>query len=211
MLKVVNLRCERDDKTLFTNLSFVLPPGETLYIEGCNGAGKTTLLKILSGLSQEYYGDIFWKEQYLANNYDEFRLSSYFLGHRLGLKLELTPIENLTWRHQLSGRVASLGFSQALAQVNLQGYEDVPCRQLSAGQQRRTALAGLIASNASLWILDEPFSSIDAKGASWLGQQIEHHARHHGMTLITSHQPLPQSIKKLKTLTLDHYSEACYD
>ncbi|MDP0588670.1 MAG: cytochrome c biogenesis heme-transporting ATPase CcmA [Candidatus Endonucleobacter bathymodioli] len=207
----MNLRCERDDNTLFTNLSFVLPPGETLHIEGCNGAGKTTLLKVLSGLTQDYQGDIFWEEHSLANNYAEFRLSSYFLGHRLGLKLELTPIENLIWRHQLSGRVAALCFAKALAQVNLQGYEDIPCRQLSMGQQRRTALAGLIASNASLWILDEPFASIDATGASWLGQQIEHHACRQGMTLITSHQPLPQSIKKLKTLKLNHYSEACYD
>ena len=168
MLKVVNLGCERDDRTLFASLSFVLSPGETLQVEGHNGAGKTTLLRIIAGLSQDYQGDLFWANKCLAKGYAEFRLSSYFLGHRPGLKPELTPIENLTWRHQLSGRAESLPFSEALSQVNLQGYEDIPCHQLSAGQQRRVALAGLLTSGASLWILDEPFTAIDAEGTAWL-------------------------------------------
>ncbi len=211
MLEVVNLGCERDDRTLFANLSFVLAPGETLQIEGQNGAGKTTLLRVLAGLSQEYQGDIFWASKSLAKGYAEFRLSSYFLGHQPGLKLELTPVENLAWRHQLSGRTKSVSFYDALSQVNLQGYEDIPCYQLSAGQQRRVALAGLLTSGASLWILDEPFTAIDAKGTAWLEQQIEQHTCRNGMVVITSHQQLSKVIKSLRILSLGQYSEGCYD
>ena len=208
VLNVVNLGCERDSRTLFANLSFTLSPGETLQIEGCNGAGKTTLLKIIASLSHDYNGNIFWAGCNLKKEYTEYRLLTYFLGHRLGLKPELTPAENLLWRHRLSGRTETLAIDDALSQMNLQGYEHTPCHQLSIGQQRRVALAGLLTSGATVWILDEPFTAIDAEGVCWLEQLIEQHACRRGMTIISSHQFLSKSIKSLRRLTLEDNPEA---
>ena len=205
MLKVVNLGCERDDRVLFANVSFTLSPGDTLQVQGGNGVGKTTLLRSIAGLAHQYQGDIFWGNQLLKNNHADFCLGSYFLGHRSGLKLELTPVENLLWSHQLSGRSATISASDALAQVNLSGYEDIPCHQLSAGQCRRVALAGLLMSDAVLWILDEPFTAIDAEGVQWLEGLINAHAKRQGMTLITSHQPLSESIAYVRILKLENY------
>ena len=53
---------------------------------------------------------------------------------------------------------------QALADVGLRGFEDVPCHTLSAGQQRRVALARLYLDAPPLWILDEPFTALDKQG-----------------------------------------------
>uniref|UniRef100_UPI00351ADF11 cytochrome c biogenesis heme-transporting ATPase CcmA n=1 Tax=Endozoicomonas sp. Mp262 TaxID=2919499 RepID=UPI00351ADF11 len=206
LLEVANLECERDDRMLFADLSFSVMPGETLQVEGCNGSGKTTLLKILAGLTQDYQGTVLWGKDLLNKNYAEFRLACHFIGHYPGIKNELSPMENLTWRQSISGRKLSNNFTDALAEADLAGYEYIPCGSLSAGQQRRVALAGLLVSDARLWILDEPFTAIDSSGIDWVERLLEQHARQGGMTVITSHQALSESLAGLRTIRLDQYS-----
>ena len=204
MLEVDCLSCERDDRSLFTNLSFSLSCGDILQIEGANGAGKTTLLRIIAGLSVDYSGEILWQSQPLADMLAEFRLSCFFLGHKPGLKLDLTPVENLRWRLQVANTYPQQqAILNALEQVQLTGYEDIPCSHLSAGQLRRVALAGLLASNVRLWILDEPFTALDVNGVSWLEQQILNHARKEGMVLVTSHQRLQITTDHLRKISLE--------
>lgn len=206
MLEVDRLGCERDDRPLFSELSFSLSPGEILQIEGRNGAGKTTLLRIIAGLSVDYSGDIFWQSQPLTDVLAEFRLSCFFLGHKPGLKLELTPVENLRWRLQLANSYPqSKKLLDTLEQVQLSGYKDTPCSDLSAGQLRRVALAGLLASEACLWILDEPFTAIDVNGVRWLEQQLLAHVEQGGMALVTSHQSLQIISGQLRKIALEDY------
>jgi heme exporter protein A len=52
MLAAQNLTCVRDERTLFSDLSFTVNAGDIVQVEGENGAGKTSLLRILAGLSQ---------------------------------------------------------------------------------------------------------------------------------------------------------------
>ena len=61
---------------------------------------------------------------------------------------------------------------EALAQAGLAGFEDIPVNQLSAGQQRRVALARLWLTRATLWILGEPFTAIDVNGVDRLTQRM---------------------------------------
>jgi heme exporter protein A len=74
--------------------------------------------------------------------------------------------------------------------VGLAGYEDSPCYQLSAGQQRRAALARLFIAPIWLWILDEPFTAIDRHGVAELESWLAAHAEAGGAVLLTTHQPL---------------------
>nr|WP_306671084.1 cytochrome c biogenesis heme-transporting ATPase CcmA [Endozoicomonas sp. SESOKO1] len=208
MLNVVQLSCERDDRLLFSNLSFQLGSGEILQIEGRNGAGKTSLLRIIAGFSPSRSGDIFWNDQPLSAVYADFRLNCFFLGHKPGLKLDLTPLENLVWRARLANTIISReALLCALDRVQLAGYEDIPCSHLSAGQLRRVAFAGLIASRARLWILDEPFTAIDIEGVSWLESLFDEHTHHGGMVLVTSHQPLNNCQGKLRKLNVESFAE----
>ncbi|MBO9481142.1 cytochrome c biogenesis heme-transporting ATPase CcmA [Salinisphaera sp. G21_0] len=208
MLNVVQLSCERDDRLLFSNLSFQLGSGEILQIEGRNGAGKTSLLRIIAGFSSSLSGDIFWNDQPLSTVYADFRLDCFFLGHKPGLKLDLTPLENLVWRARLSNTIINREvLLAALDRVQLAGYEDIPCSHLSAGQLRRVAFAGLIASPARLWILDEPFTAIDIEGVSWLERLFDEHTHQGGMVLVTSHQPLNDRQGKLRKLNVEHFGE----
>ncbi|MCT4707052.1 cytochrome c biogenesis heme-transporting ATPase CcmA [Enterobacteriaceae bacterium H11S18] len=187
MLDAVNLSCTRDDRTLFSALSFTVSAGEMVQVAGANGAGKTSLLRILAGLSQAEEGEVRWQGEPLQRARDEFHQDLLWLGHQPGIKAALTAIENLNFFH---GDAPVEQRWEALAQAGLVGFEDVPVNQLSAGQQRRVALARLWLSSAKLWILDEPFTAIDVAGVEKLTQQMVRHTEAGGMVILTTHQPL---------------------
>ncbi|WP_252176391.1 cytochrome c biogenesis heme-transporting ATPase CcmA [Endozoicomonas sp. 4G] len=207
MLEVAKLECERDDRVLFSNLSIQLSPGELLQIEGCNGAGKTTLLRVVAGLCSDYRGELSWRGQKLSSVYADFRLSTFYFGHKPAVKTELTPIENILWRSSLRNeRYPEPSIVSALEQVSLAGYEEVPCGQLSAGQHRRVALADLSLSTTPLWILDEPFTAIDVDGVAWLEQLLAQHIENNGAVVMTSHQSLSKLSDRVRKLRLEAYA-----
>lgn len=173
---------------LFSGLDFHLAPGQVLQVAGPNGVGKTTLLNIVAGLCPAEAGELFWQGRPVAEDPAAFHAGFTWLGHQPGLKLMLSPRENLGWLLRLRGLAEDdVAIEAALAKVDLYGYEDVPVARLSAGQKRRVALARLFLEGRPLWILDEPFTAIDRAGVAelegWLGQQ----AAAGGMVLLTTH------------------------
>lgn len=126
-----------------------------------------------------------------------------YLGHSTGIKKALTPYENLAFYATLNG-----GFSRSildlLQAVNLAGYDDVPCYQLSAGQQRRVALARLYGSSARLWILDEPFTAVDKAGVAALEMRLTEHLAQGGSVILTTHQPL--NLPQVRELDLSRFA-----
>ena len=187
MLDAINLTCVRDDRVLFSELSFSVRPGEMVQIAGKNGAGKTSLLRILAGLAQAEEGEVKWQGEGLSRARYQYHQDLLWLGHQPGIKTVLTAFENLSFYH--AEGVQSLRW-QALTEVGLLGFEDVPVNQLSAGQQRRVALARLWLSTHKLWILDEPFTAIDATGVEKLTLILKRHTENGGMVILTTHQPL---------------------
>ncbi len=191
LLEARAVTCLRDDAPLFEPVSFALHGGEVLQLEGPNGVGKTTLLRALCGLASHARGELRWRGQLLAGQRYRFSAETLYIGHSAGLKAALGARENLRWwsgLHGLAGDDDHL--DAALAEVGLAGYEESPCFQLSAGQQRRVALARLFLSPAALWILDEPFTAIDRHGAAQLEGWLAAQAARGGAVLLTTHQPL---------------------
>ncbi len=164
LLEIRSVSCERGECLLFEQLSFSLNPGEVVQIEGKNGCGKTTLLRIISGLSSAYWGEVFWQGTLINKVRPAFYSELHYLGHLPAVKAALTPRENLRWTAALELADHDAEIELALDKVGLYGYEDVPSFTLSAGQQRRVALARLYLTKAQLWILDEPFTAIDKQG-----------------------------------------------
>ena len=195
-LEIEQLAFERDDTTLFEGLDAKWQAGAIVQLAGRNGSGKTTLLRCITGLLHPATGSIRWNQRDV-NSY-EFRSSLLYLGHQVGIKLSMTPMENLRWYFGLNGD-KSVGTSGArtlthdfllkgLELVGLGAFADIPCQQLSAGQKRRAALARLYCSKAPVWLLDEPFTAIDKSGVAQLEQCIEAHANAGGIVILTTHQ-----------------------
>jgi len=190
MLRARQLFCERDDRVLFQGLNFALDPGQVLQIQGSNGSGKTTLMRILCGLNDGYEGDILWFGEPVRERLEHFYASLLYIGHRVGVNKVLTPLENLRWATSLHTQVEDQRLSAALAEMGLRGFEDSPCYTLSAGQTQRVSLARLLVSPAKLWVLDEPFTTLDVKGVANLEQKLAHHAANGGSALVTTHHKL---------------------
>ncbi|MDA5497185.1 cytochrome c biogenesis heme-transporting ATPase CcmA [Yersinia aleksiciae] len=208
MLEAKDLTCIRDERYLFQGLSFCAAAGEIVQVEGQNGAGKTSLLRILAGLADADEGQVNWLGENIRRDRARYHQDLLFLGHQPGIKSVLTPFENLAFYQSVFQKVDSAAIWQALAQVRLVGYEDLPVSQLSAGQQRRVALARLWLSQSPLWILDEPLTAIDKQGVGTLLALFVEHAANGGVVLLTTHQDLDavgQHVRKIRlTNTQEH-------
>lgn len=202
MLEIRNVTCIRDERVLFEQLSFTISDGELIQIEGQNGAGKTTLLRIIAGLGYADEGDIYWNGESIKKNREDFHSDLLFLGHHTGVKRELTAFENLAFYQSMHSNYNEEAIWDALARVGLAGREDVAAGQLSAGQQRRVALARLWLSNHKLWVLDEPLTAIDKQGVKVLEQLFMSHAKQGGIVLLTTHQDLFTDSNELKKIRL---------
>jgi heme exporter protein A len=206
MLRVSHLSCSRGNKPLFADVSFELQAGQVLHLEGDNGVGKTSLLRIVCGLSPADAGEVCWHGQTIQQNASQFRASLFYLGHGLSLKEELSALENLISDAAVSGRALSEPQALvALARMGLRGREHLPLRVMSQGQKRRTALARLLASQAPLWVLDEPFVALDAKAVDGLRSLLGEHVAHGGMVLLTSHQPVALTVASGASVQVQTY------
>jgi len=211
-LELRDFACIRDNRCLFSGLNVTIQSGDIVHLEGPNGTGKTTLLRALIGLMPETLGDILWQGQAITDQYHDFHSQLLFIGHLTGIKKSLTPRENLQFLTKINGNTCSSeSIDEALESVGLYGYEDMPGYQLSAGQQRRVALARLYLTQAAVWILDEPYTALDVAVIDKLERLFEQHAEQGGCVLLTSHQA-PQ-ISQLRRLSLSDYlpSKAAYN
>ncbi|MDN0109083.1 cytochrome c biogenesis heme-transporting ATPase CcmA [Yersinia mollaretii] len=207
MLEAKDLTCIRDERRLFQRLSFCISAGEIVQVEGQNGAGKTSLLRILAGLADADEGQVSWQGENIRRDRARYHQDLLYLGHQPGIKSVLTPFENLAFYQSVFQKVDSAAIWQALALVGLVGYEDLPVSQLSAGQQRRVALARLWLSQSPLWILDEPLTAIDKQGVGTLLALFVEHAAKGGMVLLTTHQDLDAVGQQVRKIRLTHTQE----
>lgn len=192
LLELRDLCCERDERELFTGLSLRARAGEIWQVTGPNGAGKTTLLRILAGLHGFYEGQVCWRL-----SPEEPARDMLYVGHSPGLRQELTPVENLRWICALHGQYPAR-WRDLLAPVGLGALSDVPLERLSAGQQRRVALARLWLAGKRVWILDEPFTAIDADGVGLIEQRLREHAARGGLVIYTSHHRVADDSRLLQ-------------
>ncbi len=202
-----NLSCGRGQQALFAGINFSLQAGELLQIKGKNGVGKTTLLRVLCGLLPPWHGEISWQGGHLA-----------YVGHQLGLKEELSVEENLNFSCKAHvgesklesnldsdkdfARDSSLDLSKALAIVEMQAQQHMLVQKLSAGQKRRVALARLLLLNAQLWVLDEPFTSLDRAGIECMQNLLIQHVQVGGLVVFSSHQEISLPQVEIKHITL---------
>lgn len=203
MLQVNQLAFERNQELVFKPVDFSLQSREALQIVGPNGCGKTTLLQMLCGLSLATQGEINWQGKKIQDQWELYRGCFHYLGHKNGIRLGLTVLENLEWMASLQNRDLNQSFRQVLQTIGLSAYERHLTRHLSAGQLRRLMFAKLLLVKASIWFLDEPFTALDKTSAQTVEKIILQQLEQGGMVVFTSHQEFNLSQISLKKLQLD--------
>ena len=210
MLFVSHLECRRRDRRIFAGVGFRLGAGEMLHLQGPNGSGKTSLLRTLCGLMPPADGEIHWRGEPIGQLGEDYRRDLCFLGHRDAVKDELTPLENL----MISSRLARIPLDErqaltALARLGLTGCEDLICRHLSQGQKRRVALSRLAVERCPLWLLDEPFTALDAAAIGRVAELIGEHLKRGGLAVLTTHQIVEIPAGSVQSLVLADEAAPC--
>src|SRR6267142_3519533 len=180
----------RGDRHVLRGVSLDAHPGELMHVSGPNGTGKTTLLRVVSGLLRPEKGSIAWRGRPIAATATEYQCALAYASHEPALKSDLTALENLRFSVGLKRRVTVSELRASLDQTGVAACADLPARVLSAGQRRRVAMARVLAMSASLWLLDEPFTNLDAAGTDLLRSLLQSHVERGGLALVVAHHDL---------------------
>ena len=162
--------------------------GEIVLLQGPNGAGKTTLLRLCAGLLPITTGEATVLGHDLRTDRRAVRGKVGLLGHANGLYDDLTVAENVRFWGKVGG-ASDAEIAGALERLGLAGrLASVTAEKLSAGQRRRTALAGLVARRPELWLLDEPHAGLDAAGRDLLDDVLRGAASAGATVVLASHE-----------------------
>jgi heme exporter protein A len=178
-------------------------PGTFVQLTGPNGSGKTSLLRIFCGLLPPAEGEIKWEGANIRSLGEEYFTSLTYLGHRHGVKDELSGVENLRISNALNGVSVSQDEAvDALTKMGLGGREYLPARLLSEGQRRRVSLARLLVCKTKLWLLDEILTSLDKGAIGLVRSLIENHLNAGGIAIVATHQELELAAGRTQRLEL---------
>jgi len=189
MLRTIALSCERGRQQLWRDINLSLTGSQALLVKGDNGSGKSSFLRMLAGLLTPTSGQVLWNGESITKNRYSFQEELLYVGHLAPLKPELNALENLQYLMNLRAiQVSQTDLINALNRWQMHGKTILrPIKQLSQGQKQRVCLAQLSLSHQPLWILDEPFNSLDAMGSLVLGTYLQDHLKSQRSLVLTSH------------------------
>ena len=186
-LSATGLTLFRGDRCLFEDVGFALDAGQLLLLEGPNGSGTTSLLKAIVGMLELEAGAVYWDGDPVLEQRQLFHGSLAWMAHRVGFKADLTLVENLRFEAVLRPQVA-VDIDDILERVDVARLKRLPMRSLSAGQQRRVALARMLLADVPLWLMDEPYTNLDREGSILVAGVVNEHLAGGGLCVMAAHQ-----------------------
>ena len=187
-LSLDNVAVMRGNRILLRGLSVAARAGDVIWIRGANGCGKSSLLRLVAGLLTVVSGTI----------HSEGRMA--LADENMALDANVTLVAALRFWAELDGASADVRHA-ALTDMDLQNLVHIPVRFLSTGQRKRASIARVLASNADIWLMDEPYNGLDSASCARLDQAIIARVASGGIVLVAAHQP--PSINVAISLILD--------
>lgn len=180
------------------NIQLELNKGERLILAGETGSGKTTLLQLIAGLRLPQKGSLEWQGSSpvcgLAFQNPEAQLFKVFLGDDVAFG----PINQGIKGKELVQRVR---LAMERAGLSYLAYRDRKVRELSGGEQRKAALAGVLALNPSVLLLDEPTAGLDPRARKELNKLLDR-LQEEGCTLVIATHHMDEAAKGDRILHL---------
>jgi NitT/TauT family transport system ATP-binding protein len=150
--------------------------GEFITLVGASGCGKSTLLNILAGLDRPTAGTVKVRAERIALMFQDATLLPWLTaGQNVELALKLRGVGKSERRDRVH---------ELLATVRLDGKEDTRPHELSGGMRQRVALARMLAQEAEVVLMDEPFGALDAMTRDHMHDELERIWSSHGLTVL---------------------------
>lgn len=185
LLRVANLRKSYETEVVLAEISFTLHPGEVLALVGESGAGKSTLLNLLAGLTEPDGGEV-WLNGEDVTGYARRLVPGHPAVKLVPQDYRLFP--NISLRENVAYALRAYATeyktyrtNQLLELCGLLDVADRKPREVSGGEQQRTALARALAEKPALLLLDEPFSHLDALHRQTLRRTVLGLVRYEGV------------------------------
>jgi heme exporter protein A len=209
VLEVSDLAARRGHDRLFSGVSITLAESDSLVVTGRNGTGKSTLLRVIAGLLPADHGSVTVKGA--GGDVPRPAEACHYLGHRNAMKREMTVEENLAFWKAFMGDFAGgsgLLVDAAAHELGLAELLHLPFGYLSAGQQRRMAMAKLLVAWRPVWLLDEPTAALDHQSEALFARIMRDHLGRGGIIVAATHQDLGlETARKLEMKGFE-YEEA---
>lgn len=186
------------------DVSVTLAGGEFVILVGPNGAGKTTLLKVLALLLEPTSGEVQWNGRKNHRGSSEFRSAIGFFSPSEHLYDNLTAKENLCFFTALYGKKKRPhDIEECLERVALSARRDHRVSFLSAGMKSRLSIAKWMLLEPELFLLDEPYATLDQSGAHLLDSYLVQLVRNGGVVVMATHQPSRAVALSTRAIALD--------
>lgn len=185
---LVNAAILRGNRLVLRDFSLEAHRGDIVWVRGANGSGKSTLFRALAGLLP------------LASGQLNVTGSIALTDDNNALDPAQSVEDNLRFWAKMD-RVSPAVLEKALKALDLVPLAELPVRFLSAGQKRRASLARMIASGASIWLLDEPYNGLDQANVARLDEALHRHTVSGGIALIASH--IAPTVNVARSVMLD--------
>ena len=191
MLELREVHKRYSSISVVTDVSFIARPGEITGYLGPNGSGKSTTMKIITGLIEPSYGQVFFRGQPIHDDLMSYRRIMGYVPEEPHLYTHLSGIEYLIMVAQLRDMdrtIASKRIRGLLRLFGLYSDRDVPLSSYSKGMRQKVLLSGALMHNPELVLLDEPFSGLDIGSSLVLRSLIEELAQNGKVVLFSSHE-----------------------
>ena len=201
MLLANKITYKRLNKTIFENIDIAVTPGKIIFIKGNNGSGKTTLIKNLLNILEPSEGDIYWLGKKLKNNLFNFYKSTTLILDKPTSSMDMTVIENIIfWKRISSSKINEESINRLLDVLKIDKYINTKTMYLSQGEVKKLELTRLILEQKKLWILDEPYNSLDSNSIELINDTFIDHVSNEGAIIFSSHYE--PNLKNLEILSL---------
>ena len=206
-------------KQALTDVCLEIPQGQFVGVIGHTGSGKSTLIQHLNGLITATSGKIYYEgEDIYAEGYDKKKLRNQvglvfqYPEHQL---FEIDVLQDVCFgpRNQgFSKEECIARAKEALALVGLdEKYHERSPFDLSGGQKRRAAIAGVIAMRPKVLVLDEPTAGLDPKGRDEILDQIAYLHKETGMTVVLVSHSMEDIAKYVDRIIVMNESKVLFD
>ena len=188
MLLLQELTLHRSNRKIFENINISLSPRKIIILKGKNGSGKTSLIKTILNLIEPTSGSIYWKGKTLKKNLYDYYNNVTYISDKTSSIRQLSVFENIKiWKKIFLSQISDNKIENILNVLNLGNFKNSKVNTLSLGEIKKLELLRLIIENKKIWILDEPFTNLDAESINMIGQTFIDHSKNNGSIIFSSH------------------------